>query len=425
MRVAVTIAIVALTASAAAAHGGVAHELTKPGALSPWDIAAMAGLAAAGALYARGLVRLRRRRARLSPLHAIAFGAGWCAMMAAMLPPLDALALQLFSAHMAQHELMMLVAAPLLIAGRPLAVCLWGVPDRWRPIAAATLQGSAAGAVWRLVTLPVVAWALHGVVLWVWHVPALYEWAIANESVHALQHATFIGTSALFWWGLVYGRYGRAGYGAAVFYVFTTVVHTGILGALMTFAGSPIYPSYTATSAARGADPLQDQQVAGLLMWIPAGIVLTLFGLGLFLAWIGESERRTRQTARTLATRASLLAIAIGILASGCTGKQDHERIARELTGGDPGRGRVAIRNYGCDGCHTIPGILTADATVGPPLTQIARRSYLAGRIENTPENLQQWIKHPRSIDEKTAMPETGVTDRDGRDIAAYLYTLR
>jgi cytochrome c2 len=101
------------------------------------------------------------------------------------------------------------------------------------------------------------------------------------------------------------------------------------------------------------------------------------------------------------------------------------DRIARQLTGGDPDKGRHAIVSYGCDTCHSIPGVLTATATVGPPLSQIALRSYLAGRIDNTPENMIRWIRQPRSVDPETAMPETGVTESDGRDIAAYLYTLR
>jgi cytochrome c len=118
---------------------------------------------------------------------------------------------------------------------------------------------------------------------------------------------------------------------------------------------------------------------------------------------------------------AALIAI---VLCAACADR-DRDRIARQLTGGDPVRGRGQIHNYGCDSCHTIPGVLTATATVGPPLTQVGRRSYLAGRIENTPENMMAWIRHPHSVDDKTAMPETGVTERDGRDIVAYLYTLR
>jgi cytochrome c1 len=101
------------------------------------------------------------------------------------------------------------------------------------------------------------------------------------------------------------------------------------------------------------------------------------------------------------------------------------DRIARELTGGDPGKGKLAIAKYGCDTCHSIPGVLTATATVGPPLVQIGLRTYLAGRIDNTPENMIRWIRQPQSVDPQTAMPETGVTEDDGRNIAAYLYTLR
>jgi putative membrane protein len=126
--------------------------------------------------------------------------------------------------------------------------------------------------------------------VWLWHAPALYEAAVRHEGVHAFQHATFVGTAALFWSGLIYGRYGRAGYGASVFYVFTTLVHTGLLGAVFTLAPSAIYPLY----AARTPDALGDQQIAGLVMWVPAGVVLTLTGLALFAAWLGDAERRAR-----------------------------------------------------------------------------------------------------------------------------------
>ena len=104
---------------------------------------------------------------------------------------------------------------------------------------------------------------------------------------------------------------------------------------------------------------------------------------------------------------------------------RNADTVARQLTGGDPDKGKLAIVRYGCDTCHNIPGVLTATATVGPPLSQVALRSYLAGRIDNTPENMIRWIRQPLSVDPQTAMPETGVTERDGRDIAAYLYTLR
>ena len=228
----------------------------------------------------------------------IAFAVGWTALVAAILPPLDALAIQLFSIHMIQHELMMLVGAPMIIAGRPLATCIWGLPEGWRPQAVGLLQHRQVGNTWRWASAPLVAWALHGITIWIWHAPALYEAAIRIEGVHALQHAMFVTTASLFWWGLLGGRYGRAGYGAAVFYVFTTVVHTGLLGAIMTLAPLPLYAIYVGRAVARGVDPLTDQQLAGLLMWVPAGAVLTMVGLALFAAWLGEAERRERQSRR-------------------------------------------------------------------------------------------------------------------------------
>jgi putative membrane protein len=289
---AVTLVWLACVASLAA-HDGAIHQSSQAGALSPWDFAAIALLLSIGTLYLAGTRRMTHRGAVHPRREMIAFWCGWTALMAAVLPPIDAMAVELFSAHMAQHELMMLVGAPLLIAGRPLSTCLWGLPLRWRPLVASPLQSSVATASWRWLTAPVVAWALHGIAIWVWHVPALYDSAVTHEGIHALQHAMFVGTSALFWWGLIYGRYGRVGYGAAVFYVFTTVVHTGILGAAVTFSGVPLYPVYAGPAAARGIDLLEDQQLAGLIMWIPAGIVLTLFGLALFVAWLGEAERRS------------------------------------------------------------------------------------------------------------------------------------
>jgi putative membrane protein len=246
-------------------------------------------------LYAAGSYRLAARHAVQRPFERVAFAVGWATMAAAVLPPLDRMAIELFSAHMVQHELMMLVGAPLLMAGRPLPVCLAALPPIARHPVASLLQSGTAGTLWRTATAPLVAWILHGAAIWVWHLPPLYDAAAGNEAIHALQHAMFVGTSVLFWWGMLYGRYGRAGYGAAVFYVFTTAVHTGALGAFLTFARAPMYPFYAEPAAAHGVDQLADQQLAGLLMWIPAGFVLTALGIALFAAWMGESGRRTRQ----------------------------------------------------------------------------------------------------------------------------------
>ena len=104
----------------------------------------------------------------------------------------------------------------------------------------------------------------------------------------------------------------------------------------------------------------------------------------------------------------------------------DGENAAAAMTGGgSPARGRAAIERYGCATCHTIPGVRGADALVGPPLTQIAGRSYIGGVLTNTPENMIRWLRDPRAVDGLTAMPNVGLTEQDARDIASYLYTLK
>ena len=118
-----------------------------------------------------------------------------------------------------------------------------------------------------------------------------------------------------------------------------------------------------------------------------------------------------------------LIALLLGI--AGCDGRDAVREDAVTLTGGDPDRGMAAIGRYGCGSCHDIPGIRSARGTVGPPLGRIAVRTYLAGRLSNTPANMRQWIQHPQHVDRGTAMPEMGVTDVDARDISAFLYTLR
>jgi putative membrane protein len=259
---------------------------------SGWDVAVLVLLGGLGLLYAIGSWRLARRKASLRLVERVGFWVGWMAMVAAVAPPLDAAAAQRFSMHMLQHELLMLVGAPLVIVGRPIVAWLWALPETVRPTAGAALQGKAATSLWRWLTMPLVAWALHGFTLWVWHLPALYEAAVHHEGIHAFQHATFVATAIFFWWGLVYGRYGRVAYGASVLYVFTTMVHSGILGALFTLSNRPFYGVYRDRAEALAIDPARDQQLAGLYMWIPASVVLMIFGLALALAWLSEAERR-------------------------------------------------------------------------------------------------------------------------------------
>jgi cytochrome c2 len=123
-------------------------------------------------------------------------------------------------------------------------------------------------------------------------------------------------------------------------------------------------------------------------------------------------------------TRAA--AILIGVLMTvSCSRENEMVEQARALTDGEPSRGIAAIGRYGCGSCHEIPGIRRATGTVGPPLAGVARRTYLAGHVSNTPQDMVRWIQHPQQLEHGTAMPEMHVSDADARDIAAYLYTLR
>ncbi len=117
-----------------------------------------------------------------------------------------------------------------------------------------------------------------------------------------------------------------------------------------------------------------------------------------------------------------LVLAAMLLATAGC---DSAERGARALTGGEPARGRELLRSYGCGTCHIVPGVPGAAGVVGPPLDRLGSRAQLAGRLPNTPDNLILWVRQPQRIVPGTAMPDLGVGERDARDIAAYLYTLR
>jgi len=115
----------------------------------------------------------------------------------------------------------------------------------------------------------------------------------------------------------------------------------------------------------------------------------------------------------------------ITALLLGACGESEVERQARRMTGGDPGHGAALVRRYGCNACHLIPGVPGAKGKVGPSLEGIAARPQLAGKLANTPQNLMRWIRDPQSVTKGTPMPTLGVSEQEGRDLAAFLYTLR
>jgi cytochrome c2 len=117
-------------------------------------------------------------------------------------------------------------------------------------------------------------------------------------------------------------------------------------------------------------------------------------------------------------TRRWLLTLALPVLgACGSAASSDAEREAEE--------GRLLLRQFGCGGCHTIPGVAAADGVIGPPLAGIRERVYLAGVLPNTPDNMVRWIRAPQEVDPPTAMPDLHVSEPHARAMVAYLYGLR
>jgi putative membrane protein len=294
-RLALALFFVATRAGDALAHEGKPHRPRD--LLTTWGLepVVLVGLALAGWLYIRGVRRLWRESSAglgVRKWEAACYAGGWLALFVALVSPLHPMGSVLFSAHMTQHEVLMLIAAPLLVLGRPLIAYLWALPVEWRRKAGRVGKVGWVGAGWHAITNPLAAWAIHAVTLWVWHAPALFQATLKSELVHTTQHLTFLLSALLFWWALIHGRHALMGYGAAVLYMFTTSVHSGVLGALLTFASSVWYPAYSATTESWGLTPLEDQQLGGLIMWVPAGLVYLFAGLALFAGWLRESERR-------------------------------------------------------------------------------------------------------------------------------------
>src|SRR5215213_4470252 len=206
------------------------HDLVRAWSFEPLVVIS---LTITALLFIIGFLRNRRS---IRTWEAICFALGWLALLVALVSPLHAWGQVLFSAHMTQHEILMLVAAPLLVLGRPLITFLWALPlDSSRSLGKFA-KINALNRLWRTLTIPLVAWLVHAVALWVWHIPVLFEGVLHHEWVHTAQHLSFFISALLFWWALIHGPQGAMGYGAAVLYLFTTSVHSGVLGALITVA---------------------------------------------------------------------------------------------------------------------------------------------------------------------------------------------
>ena len=279
------------------------HELWRTWG---WEPLSIIGLALTGALYVIGVRRTWRASGigrGITRADAWLFAGGWFALFIALVSPLHPWGQMLFSAHMTQHEVLMLAAAPLLVLAAPTPVFLRALPLHWSRSLAHFGNSSKWQRFWTSISNPLAAFAIHGFILWLWHAPVLFQATLHNELIHALQHTSFLFTALLFWWAVIHVKDRAIGYGAAILYMFTTALHSNILGALITFATRPWYPDYEHTARYWGLTAVEDQQLGGLIMWIPAGIVYIIAGLALVAGWMRESEQRVqRREAATLLT---------------------------------------------------------------------------------------------------------------------------
>ena len=275
--------------SPALAHG--AADADHWWTLDPWVVIPLLLMAL---LWLRGVLALRAKNSSLRATQPWAISCLCAAMTASFLAlvwPLDALGEVSQAAHMAQHMMLIAVAAPLFVLAEPALPLMAGLPQRWRRI------NHRLGWLHRSVhalSRPQLAFALHATMIWLWHAPMLFEAALRSQAVHLLEHASFLGSALLFWNALQ--RTGRAGgWGIAALWTLATMMHTGLLGALITFAQWPLYPHYSTVEHAL-LPVMEDQQLAGLLMWVPAGLCYLIAGLGYAEAWLASAERGTRRS---------------------------------------------------------------------------------------------------------------------------------
>jgi len=247
--------------------------------------------------YATGVVRFRRhaRGTRQPPvMHMLAMGAALLLIELALASPLDELADQLLSAHMVQHLLLMLAAAPLLVWVRPLPYFVWSPPMPVRKGIAFVWNRARLSRLVRLVKIPAVGWIAFCTTVLLWHVPAIYRWAVGEELRHSLMHLSFLGSALLFWSVVLDPDHKRRlNHFACGLFVLSAALVTGLPGALICFARQPLYMLTANASLQHGLTVLADQQLAGLIMWIP----MDLFLFGVAMARFAAALRGVRAVA--------------------------------------------------------------------------------------------------------------------------------
>jgi putative membrane protein len=244
--------------------------------------------------YAIGLRRVWRigTGTGVSTSGALLFAGGWLVLALAMIWPLDALGEWSLAAHMTQHMLLMAAAPPLLLAGRPEVVLLLALPTSIARWIARPSRSRAARSLSRILFAPTAAMLVQGTIMWSWHAPGAMAAALRNDLIHYAMHASFLAAGLIFW--IAMGRSVRepaAGAAAGAVAIVGTMMQMGLLGALLTFAARPRYPHYVDRAPHLGLTALEDQQLAGLIMWVPTALPYLVGGLVLIASWLRRSAR--------------------------------------------------------------------------------------------------------------------------------------
>jgi cytochrome c oxidase assembly factor CtaG len=286
MRTALAAALLAIGTLPAAAHDGEPHASAFPWTFDPWIVTP---IAVAGGLYALGSVKIRQRAQRpLSVINSgILYWAGWLSLVSALVSPLHFLGEHLFTFHMIEHELVMAVAAPLVVLARPVGMFLWSLPRPLRHLVRDVMKTGLVWRTWNALSAGTPATLLHGLAIWAWHAPVLFDATVTDILLHRLQHLSFFVTAVMFWWAMIW----RSDRGMAAWHLFLTMLHTSILGALIALSPQVAYVSQTRMAREWGLTPLEDQQLAGLVMWVPGGIIYAGAALAMLALWIAGSNR--------------------------------------------------------------------------------------------------------------------------------------
>jgi putative membrane protein len=253
-------------------------------------------LLAAATAYLRGWRRLRVGGYAPPAWRPASYALGLAFVAGALLSPLDELAAERFSAHMAQHLLLTMMAAPLLLLGNPLPLVLWGLPPGARRWLAAPFRRTAR---LRLALSAMTFWPtaglLHVAAIWVWHAPLLYDLAAEHEVVHALEHVMFFGTALLFWWPIIRPAprlAPRLHPGLQIVYLLAATAQSSALGMLLAVPERTFYPHYARVAARIGISAVDDQMIGGGLMWSGAHMYL----LPILLILYGVSRNAARES---------------------------------------------------------------------------------------------------------------------------------